>query len=133
MYQPLESSPYASVLSPATVELLRKRGAAFLSEQGNTVIRGYIDKIGVGADCWEVKARDIEVYDTLERDWKPSEPSETLSSRGNHARLVFEDDDHLIELGGYGFAVYVSTLREQAFSRTDWPELDVYPGGRMTS
>ena len=105
-------------------------GRSFLHQQGATVCRGFVEKLTVGDDSWELIIRDIEYLDRTDHSW-------TLKlNRGDYGGSLdystfYLHADGRIEISGYGMVIHVAPKLSEPWTEYHWPELDNYPGGPM--
>ncbi|WP_127562480.1 hypothetical protein [Nioella ostreopsis] len=108
----------------------------FLSEQGNTVTRGFIADFRIVPPGWDLNLRDVDYLDKKTRRWVRRRQHDIYSSSDEYFCQVFSDttrssETHL-EIGGYGFTVFVGPKMDAPWRSIQWADVlgtDCFHGG----
>lgn len=104
-------------------------GRPFLSESGNTVMRGFVESFSADDTHWDLLGRDMERLDKDQWIWVP----DPINDFGGTIERTSTDLDAegMLELSCYGSVYYLAPVMKTPWQDIIWPEMDGFPGGRM--
>ncbi|MDH3742042.1 MAG: hypothetical protein OER56_10645 [Hyphomicrobiales bacterium] len=105
-------------------------GRPFLHEQGQVVLRGYVQSLDISADQWTLQLRDIEILDKNAGTWSLDEPAETFHGPMDHTTFYrcwdgpTETSEPAVQICCYGSLVHIGLGLEDPWRGNQWPDLD---------
>ncbi len=105
-------------------------GHPFLHEQGQVVLRGFVQSLDISEEGWDLRARDIELLEKYAGVWSQEKHPETYS--GQTARTSFylyrvkhgPVSEVSVHLSCYGSMFHIGRCLKNPWQDNVWPELD---------
>ncbi len=104
-------------------------GRPFLHEQGNTVMRGWIEAATITDTHWAITGRNMEYLDKYSGRWIADDVNDFAGTIDQTCLEI--DDTGMVEIDCYGSVYHIAPPCEAPWAQIDWPELDGYDGGPM--
>lgn len=108
------------------------QGWCFLHKQGRACVRGYVVKLSVDADGWDLDLRDLEYLDRKTGNWDRRKDKDRYRAtlRQGWVAQRFAGSD-VISLPGYAMMTLLSPRVDNPWEEIEWPSTSDYPGGPL--
>ncbi|MEM7597169.1 MAG: hypothetical protein AAF382_05675 [Pseudomonadota bacterium] len=111
-------------------------GRPFLSEQGNTVTRGFVTGFRCDIQSWYLDLAQVDYLDKKTKQWNRRLETDEYTSDRDTFGVTYSDSTHTkelyLEIGGYGMSVFLGAKSDHPWKTLVWCDIlqtDVFKGG----
>lgn len=124
--------PAPRQLKPLELVGIDFSGCPFFHEQGSATCRGYVVRLEITEERWDLFLRDVEYLDRDTGQWTLRYPEDEYCGMvGDYWRASFDPKTKIYSIPGYGSETHIGPM-EHSFTSIDWPEMDYWPGGPLS-